>query len=306
MTTPSSSSVREIGGVEPGVMPPISAWWPRLPTKNRISRPAVVEHRRDDGDVGQMRAAVERIVQRHDVARLQRVAPRCAARCARSRPSRRDAPARAARWPPGRPSASKMAQEKSSRSLMLTLSEVFCSTAPVCSATFMNRLLNSSSSTGSGRSLPAGDARRRAARCGAGSCGRAAVTSAVQPGSTTVVALASRISAGPAMRSPASSAVRSNTGASMLGAAGEHRDAVDRLRRAAVARGERRLLHRLARRGRLDRDRLDHQRPLRRGEAEARAMRLGEVRDDRLEVAQAARSAPPRCRRSADAACGAR
>ena len=54
------------------------------------------------------------------------------------------------------PSASKMAQEKSSRSLMFTLIEVFCSTAPVCSATFMNRLLNSSSSTGSGRSLPAG------------------------------------------------------------------------------------------------------------------------------------------------------
>ena len=48
-----------------------------------------------------------------------------------------------------------MAQEKSSRSLMFTLIEVFCSTAPVCSATFMNRLLNSSSSTGSGRSLPA-------------------------------------------------------------------------------------------------------------------------------------------------------
>ncbi len=40
MTTPSSSSVLEAGGVEPGVMPPISAWWPREPTKNRISLPA--------------------------------------------------------------------------------------------------------------------------------------------------------------------------------------------------------------------------------------------------------------------------
>ena len=40
-----------------------------------------------------------------------------------------------------------------------------------------------------------------------------AVTSAVQPGSTTVVALASRISAGPGRRSPASRAARSNTGA---------------------------------------------------------------------------------------------
>ena len=40
MTTPSSSSVCDIGGVEPGVMPPMSAWWPRLPTKNRIRWPA--------------------------------------------------------------------------------------------------------------------------------------------------------------------------------------------------------------------------------------------------------------------------
>ena len=40
MTTPSSSRVRLSGGVEPGVRPPMSAWWPRLPTKNRISPPA--------------------------------------------------------------------------------------------------------------------------------------------------------------------------------------------------------------------------------------------------------------------------
>ena len=39
-----------------------------------------------------------------------------------------------------------------------------------------------------------------------------AVTSAVQPGSITVVALASRTSAGPGRRSPASRAVRSYTG----------------------------------------------------------------------------------------------
>ncbi len=108
-----------------------------------------------------------------------------------------------------------MAQEKSSRSLMLTLMDVFCSTAPVCSATFMNRLLNSSSNTGSGRPLPA------AVRAGKGEVRRSViwssrVISAVQPGSTTVVALASRISAGPAIRSPASSAVRSNTGASWV------------------------------------------------------------------------------------------
>ena len=146
-------------------MPPISAWWPRLPTKNRISRAGRVEHRRDHGHVRQMRAAVERVVERDHVAGLQRVARDRAAPSARSRPSRRDAPGRAARWPPARRSASKIAQEKSSRSLMLTLIDVFCSTAPVCSATFMNRLLNSSSSTGSGRPLPAGT--RVAQRLGA-------------------------------------------------------------------------------------------------------------------------------------------
>jgi hypothetical protein len=32
--------MREAGGVEPGVMPPMSAWCPRLTTKNRMSRPA--------------------------------------------------------------------------------------------------------------------------------------------------------------------------------------------------------------------------------------------------------------------------
>jgi hypothetical protein len=30
--TPSSSMRVENGGIEPGVVPPMSAWWPRLPT----------------------------------------------------------------------------------------------------------------------------------------------------------------------------------------------------------------------------------------------------------------------------------
>ncbi|MCY1374933.1 hypothetical protein D9M69_623070 [compost metagenome] len=30
--TPSSSMRVENGGMEPGVVPPMSAWWPRLPT----------------------------------------------------------------------------------------------------------------------------------------------------------------------------------------------------------------------------------------------------------------------------------
>ena len=90
------------------------------PTKNRISRPRLVEDRRDDRDVGQVRAAIVGVVQRHDVAGLAASRRASGSPCARSRPSRRDAPAHAAHWPPARPVASKMAQEKSSRSLMFT------------------------------------------------------------------------------------------------------------------------------------------------------------------------------------------
>ena len=49
------------------------------------------------------------------------------------------------------PSASNSAQLKSSRSLMLTEWAVFCSRSPICSAIFMNRLLNTSSMIGSAR-----------------------------------------------------------------------------------------------------------------------------------------------------------
>ena len=47
------------------------------------------------------------------------------------------------------PSAANTAQEKSSRSLMLTEYAVFCSDTPICSAIDMNRLLKTSSITGS-------------------------------------------------------------------------------------------------------------------------------------------------------------
>ena len=47
------------------------------------------------------------------------------------------------------PSASNSAHEKSRRSLMFTEYAVFWSCSPICSAMFMNRLLNTSSITGS-------------------------------------------------------------------------------------------------------------------------------------------------------------
>ena len=49
------------------------------------------------------------------------------------------------------PCSSNSAQEKSSRSLMFTDVAVFASVTPICSAMDMNRLLNTSSSTGSAR-----------------------------------------------------------------------------------------------------------------------------------------------------------
>src|SRR5450631_2079084 len=95
------------------------------------------------------------------------------------------------------PAESNTAQEKSSRSLMLTECDVLRSRTPICSATDMNRLLKISSMTGS-TAVPA---ERWAGRA----CTRARsrsprpVCSACQPGSSTVVAKSSTIRAGPVM-----------------------------------------------------------------------------------------------------------
>ena len=39
MSTPSSSTVVARGVIEPGAVPPTSAWWPREATQNRIVSP---------------------------------------------------------------------------------------------------------------------------------------------------------------------------------------------------------------------------------------------------------------------------
>ena len=88
------------------------------------------------------------------------------------------------------------------------------------------------------------------------------------------------------MRSPASRVGAVEHRRRMFRAAGEHRDRVNRLRRAAGAGWQRRLLYRLARRDCLDRDRLYHQGPVGRGEAEASPVCRGEVGDDFRLVAQ--------------------
>ena len=88
------------------------------------------------------------------------------------------------------------------------------------------------------------------------------------------------------MRSPASRAVRSKTGASHVRAVGEHGDAVDRFGRAGFTRGQRGLLGDGAGQRGLGGDGFDHDRPFRRGEAEPRAVRRGEVRQGGFEIAQ--------------------
>ena len=40
MSTPSSSTVVARGVIEPGAVPPTSAWWPREATQKRIALPA--------------------------------------------------------------------------------------------------------------------------------------------------------------------------------------------------------------------------------------------------------------------------
>ena len=106
------------------------------------------------------------------------------------------------------PSASKTAQEKSSRSLMLTECAVDCSRTPICSATDMNRLLKISSMTGSASVLTSARPGRGVTR----DMSRSArpVTTARQPGSTTVVASSSVMMAGPSTACPGRSPARGN------------------------------------------------------------------------------------------------
>ncbi len=90
------------------------------------------------------------------------------------------------------PSAVNTAQEKSSRSLMLTEVAVYCSATPICSAIAMKRLLNTSSMTGS--ALRAGSETRCAGASRAFEneiAGRVNAMRAI-PGSTTVVDSARR------------------------------------------------------------------------------------------------------------------
>ncbi len=126
------------------------------------------------------------------IVMLSPMEPRCTGMCG----------ALAISWP----AASKIAQEKSSRSLMLTECAVLCSRTPICSATDMNRLLKISSMTGSAVVLVSGRAGRPPGRVSSRS--PRPVTAACQPGSTTVVAKSSVMRAGPGTTRPGRSPLR--------------------------------------------------------------------------------------------------
>ncbi len=95
---------------------------------------------------------------------------------------------------------------------MFTETAVLASVAPICSATDMKRLLNTSSRSGETRSGSAegraGGERRRS------SSSPPLSTSARQPGSTTVVLVGSQTIAGPSTVMPGARSARTNTGAS--------------------------------------------------------------------------------------------
>ena len=116
-------------------------------------------------------------------------------------------------------SPSKIAQEKSSRSLMLTELAVCRSTTPICSATCMKSPLNTSRRSGETVSGSAeGRAGGAALRSSSSPPWR---TLARQPGSTTVVLVGSQTTAGPSTTAAGGRSVRTYTGASRAASAGE-------------------------------------------------------------------------------------
>ena len=151
ISTPSSSSVRANGGIEPGVMPPMSAWWPRDATKNRIvaRRP-----RRTPGVMtvtsGRCVPPLIGIVQRHR-RRRRRIVP-LAARDDRPHALAHRAEMHGHVRRVGHQPALGIEDRAGEVQPLLDVDRVArCSRSrtPICSATVMNRLLNISSSTGS-------------------------------------------------------------------------------------------------------------------------------------------------------------
>ena len=100
--------LRESGGMEPGVVPPISAWWPRGLRRRSSGRCGARHLRTKTGvttsDVGEVRAALEGIVGDRPCRRQSEVRrSETASRASRSRPWHPGEPGCGERWRPDHP-----------------------------------------------------------------------------------------------------------------------------------------------------------------------------------------------------------
>ncbi len=136
--SPSAKISMASAGIEPGAAPPTSAWWARVAAQP--DQPVADEARRHHGDVVEVGAAGEGIVEDDLLARPDR----------RPSPNRAMASATDAgidprctgmfsAWASSSPSAVNTAAEQSARSLMLGLKAARRSTAPISSATPVSR-----------------------------------------------------------------------------------------------------------------------------------------------------------------------
>mmetsp|Transcript_294 Transcript_294/g.1368 ORF Transcript_294/g.1368 Transcript_294/m.1368 type:complete len:216 (+) Transcript_294:1007-1654(+) len=148
MAAPSSAIDRENGGMDPGVIPPTSAWCPLDATRNTISPclntgvTTVMSGRWLPPALGWLVTRTSPSFSPPFCAQwfschrtVSLMAPRCTGTCGAF-----------ATKPPSGPNS---AHEKSRRSLMLVLTLVRCSVRPICSAMPMNRLLKMDSCTAS-------------------------------------------------------------------------------------------------------------------------------------------------------------
>ncbi len=123
MTTPSSSSVRESAGIEPGSRPPTSAWWARVTAKpTSVRETSVMSGRCVPPAYGSLMAqtspgAGSCLI---TAATASGIAPRCTGMCSACAIMR--------------PRSSKSPVEQSRRSLMFAENAERTSTAPISSA----------------------------------------------------------------------------------------------------------------------------------------------------------------------------
>mmetsp|Transcript_96225 Transcript_96225/g.207640 ORF Transcript_96225/g.207640 Transcript_96225/m.207640 type:complete len:255 (+) Transcript_96225:992-1756(+) len=198
---PSSLMLLLKGGIEPGTLPPTSAWWPRDAVK-KLGLASPLFAKTGVMTVMSGRCEPPAISGWLETRTSPSASPPCSAQyltwnltasCMEPRWT-----GRCGAFATRPPCASKTAQEKSSRSLMLTEIEVRCRRRPICSAMPMKRWANRLSQIGSSSVVafsppPAGTSMTRLP---------SAVTFATQPGSTTTVATSCITMAGPSTRWP--------------------------------------------------------------------------------------------------------